>query len=140
MRPRAAGGFTCERARDVTRLVLAARGVTGTEADDALLVVTELVSNARRHAGGVTAFRIRCLESSAVIEVSDARQDLPVDRPTPADVPGRFGWLMINRIAERVVAEPHGAGKTITVVLPAHGRRSRPRPAGAGRRGGGPDG
>ncbi|MFJ7159926.1 ATP-binding protein [Streptomyces sp. NPDC101118] len=134
MRPRAASGLTCERARDITRLVLAARGVTGTEADDALLVVTELVSNARRHAGGVTAFRIRCVESRAVVEVSDARPDLPVNRPTPADIPGRFGWLMINQIAERVAVEPRGAGKTIAVVLPAHGRPSR-RPAAAGRRG-----
>ncbi|MEW2416478.1 ATP-binding protein [Streptomyces sp. NPDC046866] len=119
MEPRATGGPTCEQAREVTCAVLAAHGVTGPDADDALLVVTELVANARRHAGGATAFRIRCRPPEALVQVSDADPELPVDRPTPADVPGRFGWLMINRLAQQVTVETGPSGKTITVVVAA---------------------
>ncbi|MEU3778259.1 ATP-binding protein [Streptomyces sp. NPDC032472] len=120
MGPGAAGGPTCEQARDVTSAVLAAHGVTGPDAEDALLVVTELVANARRHAGGATAFRIRCRPPEALVQVSDAEPDPPLDGPTPADVPGRFGWLIINRLAEHVTVESRPSGKTITVVVAAH--------------------
>lgn len=120
MGPGAAGGPTCEQARDVTSAVLAAHGVTGPDAEDALLVVTELVANARRYAGGATAFRIHCRPPEALVQVSDAEPDLPLDRPTPADVPGRFGWLIINRLAEHVTVESRPSGKTITVVVAAH--------------------
>ncbi|MCB5179212.1 ATP-binding protein [Streptomyces antimicrobicus] len=119
MAPRTVGGLTCEQARGATRAVLAAHGVTGPEADDALLVVTELVANARRHAGGVTGFLVRCRPPHTVIEVSDANPDPPVDRPTPADVPGRFGWRMIKQLAESVAVEARPSGKTISVVVAA---------------------
>jgi anti-sigma regulatory factor (Ser/Thr protein kinase) len=137
MRSPAESGPTCAQARASARAVLAARGVAGQEADDVLLLVTELVSNARRHAGGVTALRISCGSGRAVVEVSDARQDLPHSRPTPAGVPGRFGWVVVHRIAERVTVRTGPAGKTITAVVAVHtgdGLRNA-APAGAGGRG-----
>ncbi|MFD0722828.1 ATP-binding protein [Streptomyces globosus] len=114
--------LTCEEARRTARAVLSAHGVVDHDIDAALLVVTELVSNARRHAGGTTAFTVRCLPPRAVVEVADAEPCFPVDRPSPASVPGRFGWQMVKRLAERVdvrAGGPGGTGKTITVVLDA---------------------
>ncbi|MEU2392603.1 ATP-binding protein [Streptomyces sp. NPDC007369] len=119
MGPQPGAGLTGEQARGVTRGVLAAHGVTGPDLDDALLVVTELVSNARRHAGGVTAFRVRCRPPRAAVEVSDADPEVPLHRSAPAGVPGMFGWLMINRLAENVTVETGPSGKTITVVVAA---------------------
>ncbi|MGW5345147.1 ATP-binding protein [Streptomyces sp. NPDC004050] len=119
MAHRPAGGLTGEEARETTRRVLAAHGVIGPDLEDALLVVTELVSNARRHAGGVTAFRIRCRPPRAAVEVSDADQGVPVHCPAAAGAPGCFGWLMVNRLAEHVTVETGPSGKTITVVVAA---------------------
>ncbi|WP_284581492.1 ATP-binding protein [Streptomyces sp. 2P-4] len=115
-------GLTCEEARRIARGVLCAHGVAGRDIDAALLVVTELVANARRHAGGTTAFRVRCLPPRAVVEVADADPCFPVDRPSPASVPGRFGWQMVKHLAEHLEVQaggPGGTGKTITAVLDA---------------------
>ncbi|CAL9346620.1 hypothetical protein SUDANB120_00375 [Streptomyces sp. enrichment culture] len=115
-------GLTCEEARGIARAVLSAHGVMGADVDAALLVVTELVSNARRHAGGATAFRVRCRPPRAVVEVADAEPRFPVDRPSPASVPGRFGWQMVKRLADHLDVQaggPDGSGKTITVALEA---------------------
>ncbi|RSS78506.1 ATP-binding protein [Streptomyces sp. WAC06614] len=132
MEPRAVGGLTCEQARGATRAVLAAHGVTGTDADDALLVVTELVANARRHAGGVTGFHVSCHPPRAVIEVADASPADPVDRPTPPSVPGRFGWVMINQLTEHVNVDSGPDGKTISVVVVARtAEQAAARPGGA---------
>lgn len=86
--------------------------------DDVLLVVSELVSNAVRHAGGVTAFRVRCLPDSVVVEVSDRSTACPRPPGTPVAVPGGFGWLLVNRIADRTEIRPGHGGKTITAFLP----------------------
>ncbi|MEV4194634.1 ATP-binding protein [Streptomyces toxytricini] len=113
---------TCEEARRIARAVLSAHGVGGYDIDAVLLVVTELVSNARRHAGGTTAFRVRCKPPRAVVEVADSDPRFPVDRPSPASVPGRFGWQMVKRLAEHLDVQagaPGGTGKTITVVCDA---------------------
>ncbi|MFJ5550317.1 ATP-binding protein [Streptomyces sp. NPDC093225] len=119
MAPRVGDSLTCERARDVTRTVLAARGVSEADTGDALLVVTELVANARRHAGGATALRVTCRPPTVEIEVSDDSPEQPVERPSRSDEPGRFGWAVINRIAERVTTAIRSGGKTISVVVAA---------------------
>ncbi|MFF5563445.1 ATP-binding protein [Streptomyces sp. NPDC012623] len=84
-----------------------------------LLVVSELVTNALRHAGEVTSLRLRADRRSLHIEVRDPSPVAPEDR-TP-DLTGRtggFGWQMVQRLAERVTVRPAAdGGKLILAVL-----------------------
>ncbi len=95
--------------------------------NDVLLVVSELVTNAERHGGGLVAFDA-CIDGDAiVISVTDASRDLP--RTTPRDrlaTPGGFGWPLIQRLGRRLDITPDGHGKTIRVAMCAG--RPTPRP------------
>ncbi|MFJ6797196.1 ATP-binding protein [Streptomyces sp. NPDC091268] len=111
-------GVKCADARQVAQDALRAWGVGQRVLDDALTVVAELVSNAIRHAGGVTGFRVRSLPEAVAIEVSDASPHLPCARETPASVPGGFGWLLVSKLAYRTDIRTGHEGKTITAYLP----------------------
>ncbi|MFD5033832.1 ATP-binding protein [Streptomyces sp. NPDC058220] len=84
-----------------------------------VLVVSELVTNALRHAGEVTSLQLRADRRSLQIVVNDPSPAQPQDR-TP-DLTGRtggFGWPMVQRLAEKVTVRPRpGGGKTIRAVL-----------------------
>jgi hypothetical protein len=84
-----------------------------------VLVVSELVTNALRHAGDVTSLRLLAGRRSLEIVVADPSSAQPQDR-TP-DLTGRtggFGWPMVQRLAEKVTVRPRpGGGKTIRAVL-----------------------
>ncbi|MEU9419009.1 ATP-binding protein [Streptomyces sp. NPDC048272] len=111
-------GLRCEDARAIAHKVLAAADVGERLMDDVLLVVSELVSNSVRHAGGVTDFHVRPLMDCVEVEVSDA-SSLPPRMPgTPVEVPGGFGWLLVNKIADRTEIRSHDTGKTITAFIP----------------------
>ncbi len=116
--PRRMAGLRCEDARLIARDVLAAHGVAERLVDDVLLVVSELVSNAVRHAGGVTDFHVRHLRDCVAVDVSDATSQCPRMPGTPVEVPGGFGWLLVNRIADRTEIRCGLGGKTITALIP----------------------
>ncbi|MFE3825666.1 ATP-binding protein [Streptomyces sp. NPDC059092] len=84
-----------------------------------VLLVSELVTNAIRHAGEVTSLHLRADRRSLQIVVHDPSPAPPQDR-TP-DLTGRtggFGWPMILRLAEKVTVLPRPeGGKTIRAVL-----------------------
>jgi anti-sigma regulatory factor (Ser/Thr protein kinase) len=91
-----------ERARDVTRgflSVLAPGG--GAEVEAVLLVVSELVTNAVRHAGEMTGFGLRPGPGTVTVTVEDAGRVLPCPRPTNTVEPGGFekhhGWWHFHR-------------------------------------------
>ncbi|WNI14354.1 ATP-binding protein [Actinacidiphila sp. ITFR-21] len=100
--------------------------------EDALLVASELATNAVRHGGGITGFQARVVGGVLVLAISDRVDDTPRTlRRLPGDHrPGGYGWPIIQRLARGVVVEPRGrtngtgpydggpAGKTITVTLP----------------------
>ncbi|MER6523245.1 MULTISPECIES: ATP-binding protein [unclassified Streptomyces] len=111
-------GLKCEDARAIAQEVLAAVDVGERLMDDVLLVVSELVSNAVRHAGGVTDFHVRPLRNCVAVEVSDASSVSPRMPGTPVEVPGGFGWLLVNKIADRTDIRSHDTGKTITAFIP----------------------
>ncbi|WP_329129525.1 ATP-binding protein [Streptomyces sp. NBC_01476] len=103
-------------------------------AEDALLVASELATNAIMHGGGITGFQARVADGMLVLAISDHVAVAPVTSARlPHDYrPGGFGWPIIQRLARRVVVEPYGrtpgegpsdagpVGKTITVTLPLH--------------------
>lgn len=91
--------------------------------DDALLVVSELATNAMLHGGGITDFSVDVVAGEMRVSVSDRSDDLPVAL-TPVDAQGRSraggrGWPIVCRLAHdvRVACLPRG-GKRITALVP----------------------
>ncbi|MDC7335334.1 ATP-binding protein [Streptomyces lydicus] len=85
---------------------------------DALLITSELVTNARRHAGGVTAFATRITGNRLEIRVEDPSPRHPANtsRNSPGDI-GGYGWPMVCQLATSIDIAPTSQGKAITVVL-----------------------
>ncbi|MEV1047856.1 ATP-binding protein [Streptomyces sp. NPDC049916] len=85
-----------------------------------LLLVSELVTNAVRHAGAVTALRLTADDAGVHVRIADPSPALPQER-TP-DLTGRsggFGWPMVNRLAREVrVREATDGGKVIVATVP----------------------
>ncbi|NEC63680.1 ATP-binding protein [Streptomyces sp. SID9727] len=84
---------------------------------DALLVTSELVTNAVVHGGGVTGFAAELHGDGLTITVSDASPDLPVDRAGAAGWVGGYGWTLVCRLATRVVVDAGPGGKSITALV-----------------------
>lgn len=113
--------------RAVERAVAARCRATRTRCDkdalgDALLVVSELTTNAIRHGGGVTGFRVDVVEPGVRVSVCDRSDELPV-AGDPFDPAGRRrvggrGWPIVCRLARDVrVSELPAGGKCITAVV-----------------------
>ncbi len=86
-------------------------------ATDALLITSELVTNAIRHGGGITHFHAAITDDALHLAVSDANPDHPWSHPTAYGRPGGYGWPLIQLLAERVDITPlPGGGKTITAT------------------------
>ncbi|MET3987952.1 ATP-binding protein [Streptomyces sp. PvR034] len=104
------------RAR-VRALLPAGSDLDGVSVADALLVTSELVSNAIRHGGGVTGFRAGVAGSLLHLSVTDASPLLPVSRTGTVERPGGYGWPLVQRLAASVECRAHDGGKTIEAVL-----------------------
>jgi anti-sigma regulatory factor (Ser/Thr protein kinase) len=119
-RPAAAARQTVARALDGADGVVAH---TGRARADAELVVSELVSNAVRHGGGLVAVRVGVTPDGAGLwlEVDDANEQRPQARRVLGEDPcqaGGFGWPIVLRLATSVEVEDMDGGKRIRVVLP----------------------
>ncbi|WP_371579773.1 ATP-binding protein [Streptomyces sp. NBC_01314] len=116
-------------ARDFTRQALYAWGwlpsATADQraaAEDVLLVVSELVTNACLHAEGPAELRIGCDNKVLRIEVSDRGAGNPAPRtPHRAGRPGGHGMFIVQRLCLDwgVVRAPGAAGKTVWAELGA---------------------
>ncbi|MER7747239.1 ATP-binding protein [Streptomyces bacillaris] len=86
---------------------------------DALLVTSEIVTNALRHADGVTGFSARIIGGDLHLVVDDADPRHPVlQEPTPGSVgEGGYGWSLVHRLTARLSVTPHGGGKRIAAVV-----------------------
>jgi anti-sigma regulatory factor (Ser/Thr protein kinase) len=110
---------TPERAREVTRRflsVVAPNGESG--ADAVVLVVSELVTNAVRHAGGVTGFRLEVGMGTVTVAVQDASPAPPRPLPMDAREPGGFGWHLVQELSTDVQVHLHSTGKTVWAAVP----------------------
>ncbi|MGP4044646.1 ATP-binding protein [Streptomyces sp. 2A115] len=114
-----ASPLIAERARDVTRGYLSAVAArVGAETDAVLLVVSELVTNAVRHAGGVTRFHLAAGPGTVTVSVEDASSTTPQPRRTDPLKPGGFGWHLVRELAADVQVSTWPGGKTVSAVLP----------------------
>ncbi|WP_326715396.1 ATP-binding protein [Streptomyces sp. NBC_01474] len=85
--------------------------------EDALLVTSELTSNAILHGGGLTRFNARIEDGSLLVQVSDRSMTAPhLVRHNPG-LPGGFGWMITQRLASHVSVDIQPDGKTITAIL-----------------------
>ncbi|QIQ01527.1 ATP-binding protein [Streptomyces liangshanensis] len=105
-------------ARALTRAFLAGHPAPDRTLGDVLLVVSELVTNALRHAGGVTAFRVAVRSGAVEIVVQDASPVPPVAREHRGQwLPGGYGWPLVNRLAEVTVVPLGDDGKIVRASL-----------------------
>ncbi|WP_030676063.1 ATP-binding protein [Streptomyces cellulosae] len=117
-----------EARRAVERAVTERCRATRTRCDadtlsDALLVTSELTTNAILHGGGITDFHVDVVGPDVRVSVCDRSDDVPVVAP-PVDRRGRrrvggHGWPIVCRLAHdiRVTDLPSG-GKCITAMVP----------------------
>ncbi|WCD83794.1 hypothetical protein KPP03845_100113 [Streptomyces xanthophaeus] len=110
-------GPTCAEVREAAHDALAGIQAPPSLVQDVLTVVTELASNARRHAGGVTAFQINAHPQAVTVEVSDASPHGPQTFPWAPTQPGGFGWRLVSQLADTTDVRFHPDGKTITVTF-----------------------
>jgi anti-sigma regulatory factor (Ser/Thr protein kinase) len=91
--------------------------------EDALLVASELTTNAILHGGGVTDFQVDVSGPGVRLSVSDRSDRLPVALP-PTDRqgrrrPGGHGWPIVCRLSRDIrVSDLPAGGKCITAVVP----------------------
>ncbi|MFF4319514.1 ATP-binding protein [Streptomyces sp. NPDC001568] len=91
-----------------------ARAVT-----DALMVTTELVTNAIRHGGGLAAFHADVHEGALRVSVADHNPQPPITRTSPpaGSRIGGYGWPLVQSLASHLTVTPRGGGKSITADL-----------------------
>ncbi|NED91514.1 ATP-binding protein [Streptomyces sp. SID11233] len=84
-----------------------------------VLLVSELVTNAIRYAGGVTALSFGADHGVLRVRVVDPSPTHPQCRvPDLTGQAGGFGWPMVLRLASSVTVHRHGTqGKTILATL-----------------------
>ncbi|MDX2519022.1 MULTISPECIES: ATP-binding protein [Streptomyces] len=91
---------------------------------DLLLVVSELVTNAVRHGGGIAGFDVGLTPEGVWLSVRDNSAAVPVDLHGHGALPrvhegNGYGWPLINRLSREVRVEcPAAGGKTISVLVP----------------------
>ncbi|MET9356637.1 ATP-binding protein [Streptomyces sp. NPDC006617] len=117
----------------VERAVTECRGAGGRAScdagalSDAVLVASELTTNAILHGGGITDFQVDVvgpgLRPGVRLSVCDRSHDLPVAVPATDDrgrrCLGGRGWPIVCMLAREVrVADLPSGGKCITVVVP----------------------
>ncbi|MFF5449428.1 ATP-binding protein [Streptomyces sp. NPDC012888] len=105
-------------ARRAAARCLRRAGVTGTAVTDAvLLVVTELVTNAQRHAGGVTGLTLRVTRDRVELTVRDAGPAFPGGGPDRVEPFRKVGLQLIAHLSTGVTVTPGDGGKAITATV-----------------------
>ncbi|MEJ2858315.1 MULTISPECIES: ATP-binding protein [unclassified Saccharothrix] len=107
------------QARRIVGEAVAAWGVAPDVAEDAALVVTEMVSNAVDHATGPVELSVSRTRSGGVrIEVSDSSPTQPSPRPIEVDSARGRGLIIIAALSREWGTRPTATGKTVWAELP----------------------
>ncbi|MFC8176140.1 ATP-binding protein [Streptomyces sp. NPDC057242] len=110
-------------ARDFTADFLTAspaagrRPVARERVDLARLVVSELVTNAVRHAPGPCRLLLELFEDALEISVFDGLESSPVPRGHDPGRIGQHGVEIVVAVCESVSVEPHPSGKRVRARL-----------------------
>ncbi|MFJ5776419.1 ATP-binding protein [Streptomyces sp. NPDC093094] len=107
-----------EVARRVTARWLAARGTPCRAASDAVLIVSELVTNVWRHTAGPCTLTLTAHGTVLDIAVADTSAEPPrVRTPACADERGGFGLSLVEELGAWVTVAPAPKGKTVHAAL-----------------------
>jgi len=91
--------------------------------DDAVLIISELVTNALRHGLGDIVVRASIDDAALAMSVTDNGVELPVLREVQRDRVGGVGLQIVERLATAWGVAPFPGGKTVwvTLALPSPG-------------------
>ncbi|TDU74016.1 anti-sigma regulatory factor (Ser/Thr protein kinase) [Streptomyces sp. KS 21] len=108
------------KGRDFTRRAMQDWGWDGNAtAEDALLLVSELLTNASLHAGGCIELVVSAGEVLR-IEVFDGTTTLPHRHPSPQrGLPGGHGLHIVERLSDRWGTHVHDNGKAVWAEIEA---------------------
>ena len=114
------------RARAEDGLPVSARAVEITQ-----LVVSELVTNARKYAPGPVLMELRITTGSVEIVVWDSDPTVPAARASDPDRIGQHGLEIVKAVTEDLFVEQAPVGKRITarIALPTHPAAATAPPA-----------
>ncbi|GAA4814017.1 ATP-binding protein [Streptomyces ziwulingensis] len=101
-----------DRARDDHR-----RDVSARVRELSSLVVSELVTNARKYAPGPVRMELRLGADGMDIIVRDGNPAFPVLWATDADRVGRHGLEIVEAVTAALLVDPEPAGKRVTARL-----------------------
>ncbi|MEU3902693.1 ATP-binding protein [Streptomyces goshikiensis] len=109
------------KGRDFTRQALRDWNWDGNAtADDTLLLVSELLTNASLHADGCLELVLTGGEDVLRIEVFDGTTTLPRRNPTPRQgLPGGHGLYIVERLSDRWGTRVHDHGKAVWAEIEA---------------------
>jgi anti-sigma regulatory factor (Ser/Thr protein kinase) len=82
-------------------------------ADDAMLVASELVSNAVLHARTDIQLRLACSRAGVRVEVFDENSRLPILAPCPSDATSGRGLALVSELATAWGVEKRDGGKVV---------------------------
>lgn len=91
------------------------------QAEVAVLLTSELATNAILHAHSQFELRVRAEGASVRVEATDASPAPPVVRSTSAETPGGNGMVLVSRLAEAWGYQPTNGGKVVWFELSAAG-------------------
>ncbi|MFK4121930.1 ATP-binding protein [Streptomyces longwoodensis] len=81
------------------------------------LVVSELVTNAHKHAPGLALMQLRIVGDLVEIMVWDSASQLPVARTGDAGRVGRHGLEIVKAVAQDYAVQMEPVGKRVTVRI-----------------------
>ncbi|MEV4614960.1 ATP-binding protein [Kitasatospora sp. NPDC049258] len=88
--------------------------VSDPQADDILLVVSELIANACLHGGGPRELVLTVRSERLRVEVLDREPTLPRTRPSQlTGAPGGHGLHIVQRLSQHWGSVAHHDGKTV---------------------------
>jgi len=109
--------------RAIIRVLLPAWGLQGSVVDDALLLASELVSNAVEHAQGEASLELEVLLADGWLRLalSDGSSITPVVREVRHEGERGRGMQLVAEVAERWGHEERNGGKRVWFDLRADG-------------------
>jgi anti-sigma regulatory factor (Ser/Thr protein kinase) len=126
----AAGPAAAGDARSQVRAAIGAWDVP-VDVDTAVLLTSELVTNALRHeTGGTIMLTITCVCGQLRVDVHDTSRRAPMPVNTPVDAEAGRGLLLVSRLATDWGFHPTPNGKAVYFTLAFeddHGGESSPR-------------
>ncbi len=96
---------------------IAAREQLGPVSDDLALVVSELVTNAVRHAEPPLRLEIQTSEHRVVVAVADGSDGAPAPRAVDSNAEGGRGMMLVDLLSTEVGVRAHPPGKTVWAAL-----------------------